>query len=522
MTRAWRGLSRFSIPLVLVALAATAALGGAAAQAALQTADAVVIRSVQLSPSKILANGGQSTVTVTVSGPIEREASITLSTTLGAFGSPSGPSRIVLAVAPTPASEAVATAVLFGDGRRGIAAVTARVGESVRSAAVILAGATTVIAFESPGAGAVLAAASAPLVRVQLRDAGGVTVPDVAVRLSTTAGTLRSDGAGEGRQLDLRTDNNGRVAATVVAPPGAVTLRASAGEVSAERSFTLHGPAASLQLLALRARVNLGDDPFPAPDGTLVAIALDDGGRPVPGMRIRFTSDSAGVSVVQSGAGESDVTDSGGRASGHVSAAGAAAPGSVVIGASVDGLEASVALWVVGPPAEIALRAVPVEAGLYRLHATVADATGTGVPTGYHLAFTAEGGAGVDPDEALVREGEAAVDLHVTGPVSEVIVGAVLIDAPAPLSVRASLAEVLSGGVVLEPGLNAVTWSGPVLSIAVLVEPIADVVLSVWRFDEALGWQGYFPTIGLGVEFSLSPGERFYLFVQAAAVLPLP
>ena len=198
MTRAVRGLRRLSIPLLLVALAATAALGGAAAQEPLQTADTVVIRSVQLSPSKILASGGQSTVTVTVSGPIEREASITLSTTLGAFGSPSGPSRIVFAVAPTPAAEAVAAAVLFGDGRRGIAVVTARVGESVRSAAVILAGTPTVITFESPGSGAVLAAASAPLVRVQLRDAGGVTVPDVAVSLSTTAGTLRSAGAGEG------------------------------------------------------------------------------------------------------------------------------------------------------------------------------------------------------------------------------------------------------------------------------------------------------------------------------------
>ena len=519
--------------LLLICLSALLALAGAWWATAPAHADGPVVRDLVASPNKILANGGRATVTVSVSGAPAGGVEVALSTTLGAFGAAGGPSRIILQTGPgagggsaaTTAATATATTDLFGDGRRGTAVITARAGESVRSSSVVMAGQPASIAFESPTAGAVLSAAIAQPVAVQVRDEGGVTVPGVDVVLSTNGGLLSAPDQ-RGDSMALISDDAGRVSAKLRAQAGSITVRAEAGEVSTRVSVTLHGPAVSVQLVALRSRINLGDDPFPAPDGTIVAILTDDGGRPVPVVLVTFETDQAGVVVDHSGSGESPLTDSGGRARGHISAADAVATGVVTATARASGLEASVEVQIVGPPEQIALSVTGGEGGVYQLEATVRDAGGVSVPNGFHVLWEALAvepplEASFDPAESTVRDGTAETALSLSGgDASDVRVRATVLESDPPLSGALALATPASEGVPLNVGLNTVTWRGLDRAVADAVAPILPLVSAVWRFDDAAGWQGYFPSTSLGRNFSVVAGDRLYVFLTGAATLP--
>lgn len=521
-------------PLLLVTSLLAFALGG---HLPVAHADGVSVHEVTVTPKKILATGGQTTVQVTVSGSVEADTRITLTTELGAFGAPTGPNRISLAVQPTGDDGGLAGATLFGDGRAGATAVTARIGQSVRTTIVTFVGPPAEIHFTSLADGAVLPANALPRADVQVTDANGFTVLEAQVILSASGALLRRlrDGTDPGTAtLTLRADTNGSVFVYLAGDPGTVTLLATSGAASATVTLTLHGPPASLQLLALRSAVNLGDIPFPAPPGTLIAILFDDGGRPVPGSVIGFTADRPGVAVVHSGAGESTLTDSAGRAAGHVTVAASASPGPATITAQIGDLQASAPVRVVGPLDQVTLNVTPISTADapsntgYRVTATLVDALGQAAPTGYHVRFSADDPVPADrllipEDPVLARDGAAETTITLLEPVESVRVRATVEEAEG-LSASALLpiTIVLAEGITLSPGLNVFTWTGAPISAAEAVASVAGSVAAVWVARDGQRWQGYFPNAGLGVNFELRPGDQVFVFARPAVVFPLP
>ena len=523
-------------PLLLVTALLAFALGG---HLPIAHADGVSgrVREVTVAPKKIVATGGQTTVQVAVSGTVTPDTRVILTTELGAFGAPNGPNRISLAVPPTGADGGLASASLFGDGRAGAAAVTARIGQSVRTTVVIFVGDPAAIRFTSLESGAVFPADALPRVDLQVTDADGFTVPEAQVALSASGALLRRlrEGADPGAStLTLRADTNGGAFVYLAGDPGTVTLQATSVAASATVTITLHGPPTSLQILPLRSAVNLGDTPFPAPPGTLVAILFDDGGRPVPGRVIEFTSNRPGVEVVQSGVGESNVTDSGGRAVGHVTVAASASPGVAIITAQDGDLEASAPVRVVGPLDQVTLTVTPIsttdapsDTG-YLVTAALVDALGQAAPTGYHVRFSADDPARTDrlsisEDLVLVRDGAAETTVTLLEPVEGARVRATVeevegLSASALLPITTVVAE----GIALAPGLNLFTWTGAPINVAEAVAPVAGSVAAVWVMRDGQGWQGYFPSAGLDVNFDLRSGDQVFIFARAVVVLPIP
>ena len=491
-------------------------------------AEGPVVRGVSVSPGKILADGGQADVRVSVSGVPSGGSQVTLSTTLGAFGAASGPKRVVLPLALDAldgAGAAAASAALFGDGRRGTAAVTARIGDSVRTATVVMAGAPQSVEFPSPAAAAVLSAETAVRVVVELRDGSGVTVPETSVVLTASSGVWLS-GTASSATRTLVTDVDGRVRASLRGDPGAVTVTASSGEVSGAVTFTLHGPTVSLQLVALRDFVAADSDAQAVAPGTLVAILLDDGGRPVVNRLVQFETDRAGVRVDHTEAGESALTDSSGRAPGHVSATGAA-PGPVRVTASADGLSAFVTIRVVGLPAQMAVGVTHLADGSFRLVALVRDAAGQQVLDGPGVTWGVSGlpegvDATFDPQRSTVRNGIGQTVLRVLGDGVELSIRATLQSGSALLVRTVSLAsatEEPGGGTPLQSGLTIVVWTGSAGPVAEIIEPVLPVLVAAWRLDAVTGWQAFFPSADIGQNFSVESGDLLYLVLSEAVSL---
>ncbi len=525
---------RLFLLLLLTALAAGLLL--ALLPAATQAAPASV-RSLSASPTKVAAAGGQTTIHVTVAWNAATESGlrVALASTLGAFGSAGGPSRVSVALSDQGDGTALATATLVGDGRLGNAAVTARVGASVRSATVTFVGAPATVVFETPSADAVLDAATPSRLIVQVRDSVGVEVSGASVTFTTDAGQLLASStppaadAAASAVYTIRSDSRGKASAFLHGDPGPVRVRAAAGAATASLSLTLHGPPAQLELTALTRRVNLGDTPFAAPAGTLVASLFDEGGRPVPRVSVRFSSDVDGVTVVQSGEGESGVTGASGRAAAHVSAADAAAAGAVTIAAWADELSASTTIQIVGPATDLRLAiTADDEAGAYRVVALVSDAGGRAVPSGYRVRFSAVGAtpdaeATFDPVTAetvnglaftrFTLEGDSLDGVRVRAQVSDIEMD-VRDSAPLPATDAASIA--------LAAGLNLITWPGPSLTASAAVAAIAEQVTALWRYDEADGWQGYFPGTDLGTDFELAAGDSLAVTASADVVWTVP
>jgi len=534
--------------LFLLLLVLAAGLGALPASLSAGIATPTV-SSITVEPKKVPADGGIVMIEVSVSLDAAAVAAggtelrLILTTTLGAFGSASGPNRVSVDLDPAAAGEAVATALLVGDGRQGSAAVTARVADSTRAATVTFVGDPAEVSFDTPGEGAVLSADSPPRLIVQVRDSEGVTVADESVSFSTDAGELfpptwsASGGSAEsgpasagvtGSVLVVRTDANGRASVFLNAEPGPVSIRASAGSAAATLSFTMHGPPARLELTALREAIHLGDSPFQASEGTLVAVLFDDGGRPVPRVEVSFSTTVEGVTVVQSGEGESDVTDASGRAAAYVSAAGAEQPGAVTILAEAAGHQASVEIQVVGPPETLALTVTSQAAGTFLVEATLSDVAGTPVPTGYIVYFSAEGvqpgdDATFDPRTVEALGGVAQTTFILSGVPEGVSIRAFVVDIEVDVSGTAPLPAVQAvAGISLVTGLNLIAWSGQTVTASVSLAPIAGNIVAVWRFDSVAGWQGYFPGPDFGVDFLLNYADPLAVFARLAVVWPLP
>jgi hypothetical protein len=507
---------------------------------AVSTADNLVVRSVHVSNSKIRADGGQTTVTVTVSGVSSDESDVTLTATLGSFGAPSGPSRIVLTLRVSlTGGNRTASAELYGDGRSGTAVVTAQVSESTRSVAVVMTGGPATIEFEMPDPNAILPADAPALISIQVRDADGVSVPQAEVEFTASKGVVSS-----GNDIGgvVMTDRNGRARSVLNAAPGIVRLTAVTGSTTAVLTLTLHGPPVSLQVIAIRDVLIAGE----APSGTFIAILLDDGGRPVPRSPITFTSDREDVRVVHSAEGESNVTDASGRAMGHLTMSADAAPGAVVIsvatdglGDAADGLQDEESVQILGPPALITLSYEPLSQGVYQVTAAVQDLAGFDIPAGFTVHWSASGleadlaSVLLDPEATAVSDGMAVTIISLDQPTIEPVrisgrvtpegvVDQELIDAlaNAPANGVALPIQPAFGGVPLSAGLNVLRWLGEPSTIADAIAPIAPLVSAVWQFSEVTGWLGYFPAIGIGQNIDLDPSAPFFLFLTANAALP--
>ena len=496
------------------------------------------VRTVTAAPAVVAADGGRSTITVTVAPVPAAGTTITLQTTLGAFGSAGGPLRISVPLVDRGDGPAVATATLVGDGRAGPAAVTAQWGTSARAATVtfVAPGVPATITFETPSADAVRPAASPLRLQVQVRDAAGQPVADSPVTFTASAGRLDppadpdpAPDAAADRRATVVTGADGRAAATLHAEPGPVQLQARTGAARARLSLTLHGPPTQLELTALARRVHLGDTPFAAPPGTLVASLFDAGGRPVPRVPVRFQADVEGVTVMQSGAGGPAVTDASGRLAVHVSAADAAATGTVTITAQAGDLAASAALRIVGPAARLQLVLTPQNApGAYDVAALVTDRGGAAVPSGYQVHFSAVGATprampAFDPVTAETMDGLARTVFTLDGATDGVRVRAYV--AAIDRDVRASAPLPESGqaaSIALAEGSNLITWPGSSLSAAAAVAAIVDQVTAIWRFDEARGWQRYAPADARGVDFPIANGDLLAVTTRAAVLWRIP
>lgn len=484
-----------------------------------------VVREVTVSAEKILADGGETTVTVDVGGTIDEASEVVLSTTLGAFGATGGPSRIVLPLDASDEAISPVSAELFGDGRRGTAVVTARVGESVRTASVVMVGSVAVVEFESPADGAVLDASMSHRIEVRVRDAGGVTVPGVEVTLVTDSGTLTEDDA-VSASLRLSSDEDGGATARLEAEPGNVRLMATAGDVSASLDLVLHGPLVSLELVALRSSLHVGDEPVPPSEGTLVAILLDAGGRPVPLTVVSFETDRDDVVVLHTGSDESIVTDAGGRTRGHLSAASATEPGVAVVTARADGVEGRVEVTLVGPPAQLVINVSSVGPGVYQLNAIVRDELGTALPDGYRLLWEVtgvgpEGAILLEPRLASVMNGGVEALLTLSGDVGEEIgISATVLGVEPPLENSVTITEPATvEGPLLSTGLNVVTWATDDTTASEVAASLAAFVVAIWRLDSDGAWQGFFPDTTLGVNFPVVDGELLYIFLNGASAL---
>ena len=522
---------------LLVLLAALAAGGLLALLPAATAAAPAAVRSLSASPTKVAAAAGQTTIRVTVAWDAANESGlrVALASTLGAFGTAGGPSRVSVSLSDQGDGTAVATATLVGDGRLGTAAVTARVGASVRSTTVTFVGAPATVVFETPSAAAVLDAATPARLIVQVRDSAGVEVSDASITFTTDAGQLLvsstppADDAAASAVTTMRSDHRGKASAFLHADPGPVRVRAAAGTATASLSLTLHGPPTQLELTALTRRVNLGDTPFTAPAGTLVAVLFDEGGRPVPRVPVRFSTDVDGVTVVQSGEGESGVTGASGRAAAHVSAADATEAGSVTIAAWADELSASTTIQIVGPASDLRLAiTAESEAGAYRVVALVTDDGGRAVPSGYRVRFNVSGAApsaaaSFDPVTAETVNGLAFTRFTLEGAsLDGVRVRAQVSDIEMDVRDSALLPLTAAASIALVEGLNLITWPGPSLTASVAVAAIAEQVEALWRYDETDGWQGYFPGTVVGTDFELTAGDLLAVTTNAAVDWTIP
>ena len=490
-------------------------------------ADGLLVRSVNATDNKILANGGQTTITIHVSGAADADE-VTLTATLGAFGAPIGPRRIVLTLRPSAGGDGTASAELFGDGRAGTGVITGQVDDSTRSTAVIMVGRPASLEFQSPDPNEVVSAAGSILVTIQVRDSGGVTVPDTSIELSTNTGEVAS-GTHVGASISLQSDNNGRVSAALRSDPGIVRLSAATGDLTATQTITLHGAPVSLQVIAIRESMSPGS----APPGTFVVVLLDDGGRPVPNASVSFNADREGVFISHNADGESARTDGGGRATGHVVTPPAAEPGLVAITVEAVGLSDVQMIRILGSAESLALTIEAMGVGQYLVSAQVLDSAGFGIPEGPVVHWSP---VGLESDQELV-----SFDPRLS-PVTDGVATTVVTIAREPadeLGVRARVAlegEVFPAlaapdnsiaipdaagfdGSSLAAGLNTVRWVGETAPIATILESIGGRVLAAWIFDPNSGWLGYFPSVAIGTNYTLLSGGLVSLFLIAPADL---
>ena len=494
---------------------------------------------ITASRSSASADGGR--VEITVRLPAARGAtpqSVTLTTDLGAFGADSGPARVV--VTPSASADGAglqASVVLVGDGRAGIAAVTARSGTTVAAVTVTFIGAPAEITILRPVSAGPLSAARSHVVQVDVRDSLGRLVSGAPVRLEAvgaegaTAPTLRGPSGAEGSLIALRASDNGRASASLTAPSGSLLLRAVSGDAVASSQLTFHGEVASLSTWALNPVLERGVE-----GGSAIVLARlhDADGRAVPRETISLsTAAGSGVTLTADGDPASLVTDAGGQVVVRVSAS-SAQSGDYWIQAQhqASGLSAIAHVTVVGAPSAIYITATRIPAleeaqgnvQEYVLRAEVVDPTGRGVAVGYSVRWriVVEGGTvELDDESPPVLRGVATTLLRMEDAGPAPVLHASLIEA-SQVQTQGLLADLAAAGLPLRPGLNSITWVGAPKSVANAIAPIAHLDVTVWRArsDDA-GWDT-FTTVAEGVsdDFELMTGDRLHVRVSAAARLP--
>ena len=506
----------------LLALFAVLLLGGLVGQA---SANPLRLDGVSASPARVVADGGRVTVTVRVSDIGPGDETVTLATTRGAFGVAAGPSRVVVAVEGGASGVDTVTAVLVGDGSIGSATITASARDESRMMTVLFFGAPASLRFESPVTAPLVAAVSHTVTVVALDRLGGAA-PEAVVTLRTDAGTLTA-GEVSGAVVTVETDSAGRARAALDAPVGTARLTARAGGAFASRELVLVGAPARLQLLSLRATINLHDAPFAAPANSLVAVVQDAIGQAVPNVEVAFEVDAAGVQVVSDVPGGGFRTDGSGAVRAHLSSGADSVPGPVVVTARAAGFSSSVQMRIAGPPSRLVLHLTELPGGVFELRATLQDADGVAVATGFEIAWealnVAVGGQVLfDPPVSVVTNGGAQTLVTMREvPPGSVTVRATVVGVEPRLTVAAALpAPLPQSGTPLQAGLNALVWTGANSSISQVVAPIARVVIAAWRLDAGAGWQAYFRVNGLGEDFLIARGDAVYLFVAVPVLLP--
>ena len=502
---------------------------------------AAQVDQLEISASRSSASADGGRVQITVRLPAVRggaSPSVTLTTDLGAFGADSGPARVV--VNPRASADGAglhASVALVGDGRAGIAAVTARSGTMVAAVTVTFIGPPAAITILRPVSAGPLSAARSHVVQVDVRDSLGRLVPGAPVRLEAvgaegaTAPTLRGPAGGEGSLIALRASVNGRASASLTAPAGSLLLRAVSGDAVASSQLTFHGEAASLSTWALNPVLERGAEGGSA----IVLVRLHDAdGRAVPRETISVRTEAgSGVTLTADGDPASLVTDAGGQVVVRVRAS-SAPSGDYWIQAQhlASGLSDIAHVTVVGAPSTIyiaatripALEEAQANAQEYVLRAEVVDPTGRGVAAGYTVRWRVAVEEGTvelgDPSSPVLR-GVATTRLRIEDAGPAPVLHASLIEAP-QVQTQGLLADVAAAGLPLRPGLQPITWVGAPKSVANAIASIAHLDVTVWRArSDGGGWDS-FTTVaeGLSDDFELMTGDRLHIRVAAAARLP--
>ena len=486
--------------------------------------------SLDIDADYIRAQGGSAEVVVTIEAdaaePGERVA---LSATLGGFGGETGPNRAELPLRPNADGLLEARIRIHGAGRAGPASVTARAAGLSTSRRIAFSGppaSVRQIGLISEG----LLAERIHRIPFEVQDAAGRPVPGAEIIFRTAAGAALVNGA---PRSEARTGPDGRAEARVEGAPGRIEIEAIAGNATATAAFDLRETPADLRILSLAATVIQRGDPGEI--GNLWVLLTDRNGNGVPGQRIEFAVSEGGLQLASERPDGAFITDAGGNVLARADAS-LAAGGDYAVRASWNGGAAAlrdvIRIRVAGLPAALYLTASqlappsPDAPAAYSIEAAVSDGAGRPVADGYNVRWAllaAPPGAAIDSQASPVAGGRATAVLSL-GSAS----------APGDISLRAWVREaprvaetaMLSGltgsGTALRRGVNQVTWVGAAAPVHAAMAAVASVGGEVWRRDPDDGaWRSY--QLGAGAEgsFALMPGDRLFVRVESAAILPL-
>ena len=503
------------------------------------------VLSVTAYPTVVAARGGESRITVRIPAEAAGDATrVSLSTELGAFDSASGPPVIDARLFDVGNDTLGSSVILVGDGRAGATVVQAQVGSLVDTVTIRFVGTTTSIRLDQPDNRARLDASEQHLIRLAATDSTGLGAPSAQISLQIVeapmGATLRSGSTSTTTSFSIETNQSGRATVYLSSDPGDVTIRASSGAASLTMQFQLYGAPERLRLVPITEPAmefeSIGDA------GSIQVLLQDERGQGVPNERIVFSAES-GLVVRWDGDGESQVTDDSGTARVHLDSRSARLGPSNVSATWYGGgttLGDSLTVRVTGTPTTLYLWAEVTRAEVdevlieefasstrYRLYAEVVDRLGQRVAGAYQVRWwpvVSRAGAQVYPQVSETRDGVATAifDLqHVDGrPYPESTSVQAWLIAKAQVNNNGLIGNLLGPGEPLRARWNDLTWLGPEIPVSEAVASISSVVSAAWLRTDAGGWQAWFTADVPGaVDFSLSPGDRFYLVLRSAALL---
>ncbi len=503
---------------------------------------------VTAEPSELSAQGGRSQIIVQIPATAASgETHVTLTTDLGAFTADSGPQRLdaQLRESSTP-GYLRASAVLVGDGRAGLSVVTARVGDLVDTVTVRFIGPPAQLMQRAPTADYPLDSLRTHQVSVEVRDVNDDAVANAAVVfriVQAAAGAeLRSGARAEPEQMTVTSSSNGIASVSLSGRPGTVRLRASSGSASLEIRLELHGEPSSLGLIGFDGEtLEVGKV---GSVGSLQALLVDRSGRSAPNQRIRFDTGSSGLRVVADGEGESFLTDGSGRARVHLDATDAQLGTHTITARWSRGgvtLTDTIDVVVAGRPAALYLTATALVGDItdplseylssvsrYRIQAHVVDAAGQAVAGSWEIRWRpldATLRALATPEVSATRNGIASstFTLHHdgTGPDLTSIGAQAWLIAAAQVNSDGAIADLITEGLPLRNGWNAVTWRGGAIKASEALSPIRHAATAIWRRSPTGSWEVWFTEAVPGAtDFELANGDQIFIVLHSAARLP--